>query len=89
MVRVAYLRSALNRANWERKIHSSIDPNLHYIYRVDQTSELLKSVPATVDQLQSYEFRSTVPELSKLLNDSAKLVSITAIPWFILQVSQP
>ena len=89
MVRVAYLRSALNRANWERKIRSSIDPNLHYIYRVDQSSELLKSVPATVDQLQSYEFRSTVPELSKLLNDSAKLVSITAIPWFILQVSQP
>jgi hypothetical protein len=56
---------------------------------VDQSSELLKSVPTGVDQLQSYEFRSTVPELSKLLDDSAKLESITAIPWFDLQVSQP
>lgn len=89
MVRFAYQRSALNRAKWERKIRSSIDPNLYYIYRVDQSSELLKSVPAGVDQLQSYDFRSTVPEFSKLLDDSAKLVSITAIPWFVLQTSQP
>jgi hypothetical protein len=89
VVRIAYLRSVLNRAKWERKIRSSIDPNLYYIYRVDQGSEVLKSVPVGVDQLQSYEFRSTVPELSKLLNDSAKLVSITAIPCFVLQVLQP
>ena len=89
VVRFAYLRSVLNRAKWERKIRSSIDPNLYFIYRVDQSSELLRSVPGDVDQLQSYEFRSTVPELSKLLDDSAKLVSITAIPWYALQDSQP
>jgi len=88
-VQFAYKRSALNRAKWERKIRSAIDPNLSYIYRVDQSAELLKSVPAGVDQLQSYEFRSTVPELSKLLNDSAKLVSVTEIPCYVLQVSQP
>jgi hypothetical protein len=49
----------------------------------------VKSVPGGVDRLQSYEFRSTVPELSKLLDDSARLVSITAIPWYILQASLP
>jgi hypothetical protein len=89
VVRLTYLRSVLNRTKWERKIRSSIDPNLYHIYRVEQGSELLKSTPGGVDQLQSYEFRSTVPELAKLLDDSAKLVSISAIPWFILQVSQP
>lgn len=88
-VRFSYLRSTLSRAKWERKIRSSIDPNLYFIYRVDQSSELLRSVPGGVDQLQSYEFHSTVSELSKLLDDSAKLVSITAIPSYILQVSQP
>jgi hypothetical protein len=88
-VQFAYKRSAMNRVKWERKIRSAVDPNLSYMYRVDQTAELLKSVPAGIDQLQSYEFRSTVPELSKLLNDSAKLVSVTEIPCYILQVSQP
>jgi hypothetical protein len=89
MVHFSNQRSVLTRTKWERKIRSSIDSNLYFIYRVDQNSELLRSVPSGVDRLQSYEFRSTVPELSKLLDDSAKLVSITAIPWFVLQVSQP
>jgi hypothetical protein len=88
-VRLAYLQSVLDRAKWERKLRSSIDPNLCYIYRVEQGSELVKSVPGGVDRLQSYEFRSTVPELAKLLDDSAKLVSITALPWYVLQVSLP
>jgi hypothetical protein len=89
MVRFSYLHSGLNRVKWERKIRSSIDPNLHFIFQVDQSSELLRSVPGDVDRLQSYEFRSTVPELSKLLDGSAKLVSITAIPSYILQASSP
>jgi hypothetical protein len=88
-VRFSYLRSALNRVKWERTIRSSIDPSLYFIFRVDQSSELLRSVPGGVDRLQSYEFRSTVPELSKLLDDSAKLVSITAVPSYILQASTP
>lgn len=88
-VRFAYKRTALNRVKWERKIRSAIDPNLYYLYRVDQSAELLKSVPAGIDQLQSYEFSSTVPELAKLLNDSAKLVSVTEIPCYFLQASLP
>lgn len=88
-VQFAYKQSSMNRAKWERKIRSAVDPNLSYIYRVEQTTELLKSVNVGVDQLQSYEFRSTVPELSKLLNDHAKLVSVTEIPCYVLQVSQP
>ena len=88
-VQFAYKRSALKRAKWERKIRSAIDQNLSYIYRVDQSAELLKSEAVGVDQLQSYEFHSTVPELSKLLNDTAKLVSVTEMPCYILQVSQP
>jgi hypothetical protein len=88
-VQITYKRSSLNRAKWERVIRSAVDPNLSYIYKVDQSAELLKSVPTGVDQLQSYDFRSSVSELSKLLNDNAKLVSVTQIPCFILQVSQP
>jgi hypothetical protein len=89
VVHLSYLRSALDHAKSESKIRSSVDPNVCYIYRVDQGSELLKSTPSGLDRLQSYEFRSTVPELSKLLDESTKLVSISAIPSYILQVSTP
>jgi len=89
VVRLAYQRSVPVRAKIEQKIRSSIEPNFYRLYRVDQGVELVKSVPAEVDRLQSYEFRSTVPELSKLFDGSWQLVSITAIPWYVRQVSLP
>lgn len=89
VVRLAYQRSVPVRAKIEQKIRSSIEPNFYRIYRVDQGVELVKSVSAGVDRLQSYEFRSTVPELSKLFDGSWQLISITAIPWYVRQVSLP
>jgi hypothetical protein len=89
VVHLAYQQSVQKREKREPRIRSSIDPNLCYIYSIEQGSELLRSVPAGVDQLQSYEFRSTVPELAKLLDDRSKVVSVSASPWFALQVSLP
>jgi len=89
VVRLSYERSVPVRAKIEQKIRSSVDPDFYRIYRVDQGAELVKSVPAGVDRLQSYEFRSTVPELSKLFDGSSQLVSIMEIPWYVRQVSLP
>jgi hypothetical protein len=89
VVRLAYHRSLPTRGKAEQKIRSSVEPNFYRIYRVDQGAEVVKSVPAGIDRLQSYEFRSTVAELAKLLDSSAQLVSITAIPWYVRQVSLP
>lgn len=89
VVRLTYHRSLPTRAKTESKIRSSVEPTFYRIYRADQGAEVVKSVPAGVDRLQSYEFRSTVSELAKLLDGSAQLVSITAIPWYVRQVSLP
>lgn len=89
VVRLANQRSLPALARTEQKPRSSVDPNFYRIYRVDQGAEVVKSVPAGVDRLQSYEFRSTVPELSKVFDGSSQLVSITAIPWYVRQVSLP
>ena len=89
VVRLAYQRSVPVRAKIEHKVRSSIEPNFYRIYRVDQGVELVKSVPAGVDRLQSYEFRSTVPELAKVFDGSWQLVSVTALPWYVRQVSLP
>jgi hypothetical protein len=89
VVRLAYQRSVPERAKIEQKIRSSIEPNFYRIYRVDPGVELVKSVPAGIDRLQRYEFRSTVPELSKVFDGGWQLVSITAIPRYVRQVSLP
>lgn len=87
-VRLEYKQSAFNRVKREHKVRYADNPGDTYLYKADQSSELLKSVPSGVDLLQSYEFNSTVPELATLLNDKAKLVSVSEIPCYILQVSQ-
>ena len=88
-VRFEYKQTALNHVQWERKIRTIADPDLSFIYRVDQTGELLKSEALGVDRLTLYNFSSTVPEHNKYLNNRAKLVSVTKIPNFMVQVSQP
>jgi hypothetical protein len=88
-VQFMYKRAALNRAKRELTVRFATDPNDVFLYRVDQSTELLKSEVVGVSQLQNYEFRSTVPELAKVLNDNAKLVSVLEIPSYILQVAKP
>ena len=88
-VQFTYKGAALNRAKKEHTVRFATDPNDAYLYRVDQSTELLKSEAAGVNQLQNYEFRSTVPELAKLINDNAKLMSVIEIPNYILQVAKP
>lgn len=89
VVRLAYERSRPSRMKIEQKPRSAMDPTFYRIYRVDQGVEIVKSAPSGIDRLQSYDFQCTVPELAKLLDNSAKLVSITAIPWYVRQVSLP
>jgi len=48
-----------------------------------------KSVPAGVDRVQGYEFRTTVSELAKLFDGSEQLVSISVLPWYVRQVFLP
>ena len=88
-VQFAYKRSAMNRAKRDHKVRFASDPGEVFLYRVDQTTELLKSLPTGVDQIQNYQFSTTSSEFSKLLNDHAKLVSVIEIPCFSLQVAKP
>lgn len=88
-VQFTYKRAALNRAKRELTVRFATAPNDVFIYRVDQSTELLKSEAVGMNQLQGYEFRSNVPELAKVLNDNAKLLSVIEIPSYILQVAKP
>jgi len=88
-VQVAYQRGVPSRVKAEAKVRSAVEPSFFRIYRVDQGLDVVKSVATGVDRTQSFRFRSTVPELAKLFDGKEQLVSITAIPFYIRQVSLP
>jgi hypothetical protein len=73
----------------ETKPRSATDPTIIRLYKFDQGVDVVRSVPAGIDRVQTYVLRVTVPELRPLFDGSEKVVSIALVPWYLRQVSQP
>ena len=84
-----YQRAVPSRAKQESKPRSAVVPTFYRIYRIDQGTDLVKSIPAGVDRVQNYQFRVTMSELSKLFDGTEQLVGILVIPWYVRQISLP
>lgn len=88
-LRIQYQRGTPSRVKGEVKPRSGTEPAVWRIYRFEQGVDVVKSIPASIDRVQSYQFRVAMPELSKLFDGSEQLVSITALPWYTRQTFLP
>src|SRR5439155_196592 len=82
-------RAVPSRAKSDSKVYSAVEPTFFRLYRVDQGMDVVKSVPAGIDRVQSYRFRSTVPELTRLFDGTEQLVAVSVIPWYAREVRLP
>jgi hypothetical protein len=87
--RVVYQRGIPSRARPEVKLHSAVDASSLRIYRPDVGTDMVKSTPAGIDRVRSYQFRVTAPELRPLFDGTEQLVSIVVLPWYVRQVFLP
>ncbi|OLC17072.1 MAG: hypothetical protein AUH29_03545 [Candidatus Rokubacteria bacterium 13_1_40CM_69_27] len=88
-LKVQYTRATPSRAKGEAKPRSSVDPAIWRIYRFEQAVDVLRSIPAGIDRVQSYQLRVNVPEIGKLFDGSEQLVSISAVPVYTRQTFLP
>src|SRR5262249_29153471 len=88
-VQIAYQRGVPARSKSDSKVYSAVEPTFFRLYRVDQGVDVVKSVPAGIDRVQSVRFRSTVPELARLFGGSEQLVAISVVPWSSREVRLP
>ena len=88
-VQVAYQRGVPSRSKGESKVYSAVEPTFFRLYRVDQGVDVVKSVPAGIDRVQGFRFRSTVPELARLFDGSEQLIAVSVIPWYSREVRLP
>jgi hypothetical protein len=51
--------------------------------------DVVRSLSAGIDRVQSYEFRVTAAELRELFDGSEQLVSIATVPWYLRQIFLP
>jgi len=73
----------------EQNVYSAVEPDFFRIYRIDQGMDVVKSVSAGIDRVQSYEFRATAAGLHELFDGSAQLVGIAILPWYQRQIFLP
>ena len=88
-VQIAYLRGVPSRSQGQTKVFSAVEPTFFRLYRFDQGVDFVKSVPAGIDRVQSYRFRSTVPELARLFDGTEQLIAVSVIPWYVREVRLP
>jgi hypothetical protein len=86
---IEYQRAIPRRVKQELRPRSSVEPDFFRIYRVDQGMDLIKSVPAGIDRVQSYQLNVTVSELRKMFDGSEKVVGFIALPFYIRKLSLP
>jgi hypothetical protein len=88
-VNIQYQRGTPTRAKGEAKPRSAVDFNIWRIYRFDQAVDVVKSVPAGIDRVKSYQLKVNVPEFSKLFDGSEQVVSISSVPVYTRQTLLP
>ncbi len=88
-LRVQYQGALPSRDKSELKIYSAVEPSFFRIYRIDTAADMVKSVPAGIDRLKTFQFRMAVPELSKMFDGTEQVVGVSVVPLFVRQIFLP
>jgi hypothetical protein len=84
-----YQRGTPVRTKVEAKPRSGMDPAIWRIYRIDMSTDVLRSVHGATDRVQKFELRIKVPELAPLFDGSEQLIAVTSIPHYTRQAFLP
>ena len=84
-----YQGNVPSRAKIETKVYSNVEPTLFRIYRVDQGTDVVKSLPDGIDRVKNFQLRVGIPELAKLFDGSERVVSVALIPLYVRQIFLP
>ena len=86
---VAYQRSMPARGDREIEVRSSAEPDFYRIYRYTQYADLLMSVPAEVDRVESLALDVSTRELGAIFDGSEQLVGVLSLPWYMRETFLP
>jgi hypothetical protein len=83
--RMDYQRGVPKHVKREMKARSSVEPDFFRIFRDDYANDLVKSIPAGINRVKNYQFRTTISELGKMFDGSEQLIGISINPCRVRQ----
>jgi hypothetical protein len=87
-LRLAFQRGAVTKTHAETVVRSAAKPEFQRTYRIDQATDVLRSV-STTDHVEQLTFLATGPSFSKLFDGSETLLGVSAIPFYVREISVP
>jgi hypothetical protein len=88
MLQVTYRRGPVTRARVETVIRSAARPEFQRTYHIEQAADVLRSAN-TPDRVEHVAFRATGPSVGRLFDGTETLLGITAIPYYVREISIP
>jgi hypothetical protein len=87
-LRVTYRRGPVTKAHVDTVVRSALRPEFQRTYRIEQATDVLRSAN-TPDRVEQLSFRATGPGLAVFFDGSEALVGVTAIPFYVREISIP
>jgi hypothetical protein len=87
-LRVAYRRGPVAKAHVEQVLRSAKTPAFQRTYRIDQAADVVRSA-STPDRVDQLSFKATGPALAPIFDGTEQLLGVTAIPFYVREISIP
>jgi len=72
-----YQQTVPSRRKAEFKVRSNVKPDFIKLIRDDYANELVKSIPAGINRIEKFKFRTTIPEMKKMFDGSERFIGAT------------
>jgi hypothetical protein len=87
-VELRYARSTPGRQVTTSNVYSGANAGFYRIYRTNQGVDVLRGAGLT-DRVESISFRTTGTRFARIFDGREQLISVSAVPWHIRDVSLP
>ncbi len=87
-LRVAYTRGSATRSRADSVVRSGLRPEFQRTYHIDQATDVVRSANAS-DRVSQLSFSATGPVLAPLFDGSQTLLGVTAVPYYVREITIP
>lgn len=87
-LRVAYRRAPAPKAHVDSVVRSALKPEFQRTYRIDQAADVVRSA-STPDRVEQLSFKASGPALARLFDGSEVMLGVTAVPFYVREISIP
>jgi len=88
-LQLEYVRGKPVRNEIEYRVYSGTRPDFYRTYRIELAEDVVRSVPAGIDRVQTCLLKASGRRLSELFDGTEQVVSITSLPYCRREIHVP